>query len=34
MNNLMIDIETLGGATTHCETSGGTDYKALDDKDA
>ena len=29
-----IDNETLGGATTHCEISGVTDYKALDDKDA
>lgn len=29
-----IDNETLGGATTHCEVSGVTDYKALDDKDA
>ena len=28
-----IDNETLGGATTHCEISGVTDYKALDDKD-
>ncbi|RAV27852.1 acyl-CoA carboxylase subunit beta [Sinomicrobium soli] len=29
-----IDNETLGGATTHCEISGVTDYKARDDKDA
>lgn len=29
-----IDNETLGGATTHCEISGVTDYKAVDDKDA
>lgn len=29
-----IDNETLGGATTHCEVSGVTDYKAEDDKDA
>lgn len=29
-----IDNETLGGATTHCEISGVTDYKADDDKDA
>lgn len=29
-----IDNETLGGATTHCEISGVTDYKAQDDKDA
>jgi len=29
-----IDNETLGGAKTHCEISGVTDYKALDDKDA
>jgi len=29
-----IDNETLGGATTHSEISGITDYKALDDKDA
>jgi len=28
-----IDNETLGGATTHCEVSGVTDYKCLDDKD-
>jgi acetyl-CoA carboxylase carboxyltransferase component len=28
-----IDNETLGGATTHCEISGVTDYKCLDDKD-
>jgi len=27
-----IDNETLGGATTHCEISGVTDYKAKDDK--
>jgi acetyl-CoA carboxylase carboxyltransferase component len=26
-----IDNETLGGATTHCEVSGVTDYKAKDD---
>ncbi|MBE7639934.1 acyl-CoA carboxylase subunit beta [Salegentibacter sp. BLCTC] len=29
-----IDNETLGGATTHSEISGVTDYKATDDKDA
>ncbi|MRX64609.1 acyl-CoA carboxylase subunit beta [Maribacter luteus] len=29
-----IDNESLGGATTHSEISGVTDYKALDDKDA
>jgi len=29
-----IDNETLGGATTHSEVSGVTDYKAEDDKDA
>lgn len=29
-----IDNETLGGATTHCEISGVTDYKATDDFDA
>ena len=29
-----VDNETLGGATTHCEISGVTDYKAIDDKDA
>lgn len=29
-----VDNETLGGATTHCQISGVTDYKALDDKDA
>jgi 3-methylcrotonyl-CoA carboxylase beta subunit len=28
-----IDNETLGGATTHCEVSGVTDYKCVDDKD-
>jgi acetyl-CoA carboxylase carboxyltransferase component len=28
-----IDNETLGGATTHCEISGVTDYKAKDDRD-
>ncbi|MDC0957919.1 carboxyl transferase domain-containing protein [Flavobacteriaceae bacterium] len=28
-----IDNETLGGATTHCEISGVTDYKAENDKD-
>jgi 3-methylcrotonyl-CoA carboxylase beta subunit len=28
-----IDNETLGGATTHCEISGVTDYKCADDKD-
>ncbi|MBD78323.1 MAG: methylcrotonoyl-CoA carboxylase [Crocinitomicaceae bacterium] len=28
-----IDNESLGGATTHCEISGVTDYKAKDDKD-
>ncbi|NND94149.1 MAG: acyl-CoA carboxylase subunit beta [Flavobacteriales bacterium] len=29
-----IDNETLGGASTHCEISGVTDYKAEDDKEA
>lgn len=29
-----IDNESLGGATTHCEISGVTDYKAKNDKDA
>ncbi|MAW20819.1 MAG: methylcrotonoyl-CoA carboxylase [Flavobacteriales bacterium] len=29
-----IDNETLGGASTHCEISGVTDYKAENDKDA
>lgn len=29
-----IDNETLGGATTHCEISGVTDYKAKDDAHA
>jgi acetyl-CoA carboxylase carboxyltransferase component len=29
-----IDNETLGGATTHCEISGVTDYKAKDDQAA
>ena len=29
-----IDNETLGGATTHCEISGVTDYKAKNDSDA
>src|SRR4029079_601686 len=29
-----IDNETLGGATTHCEVSGVTDYKCKDDQDA
>ena len=29
-----IDNETLGGATTHCEISGVTDFKAKDDKHA
>jgi len=29
-----IDNETLGGAITHCEISGVTDYKAKDDTDA
>lgn len=29
-----IDNETLGGATTHCEISGVTDYKAENDQDA
>jgi 3-methylcrotonyl-CoA carboxylase beta subunit len=28
-----IDNETLGGATTHCEISGVTDHKCVDDKD-
>ena len=27
-------MKLLGGATTHCEISGVTDYKAKDDKDA
>ena len=30
----VIDNETLGGATTHCEISGVTDYKAENDEDA
>ena len=29
-----IDNETLGGASTHCEISGVTDYKSKNDKDA
>jgi len=29
-----VDNETLGGATTHCEISGVTDYKCKDDADA
>lgn len=29
----VVDNETLGGATTHCEISGVTDYKSKDDKD-
>ncbi|MFK8288154.1 acyl-CoA carboxylase subunit beta [Capnocytophaga canimorsus] len=29
-----IDNESLGGATTHCEISGVTDFKAKDEKDA
>ncbi len=29
-----IDNETLGGATTHCEISGVTDYKCENDRDA
>lgn len=29
-----IDNESLGGATTHCEISGVTDYKAKNDQDA
>jgi acetyl-CoA carboxylase carboxyltransferase component len=29
-----IENESLGGATTHCEVSGVTDYKAENDKDA
>ncbi|MBN3662289.1 MAG: acyl-CoA carboxylase subunit beta, partial [Ornithobacterium rhinotracheale] len=29
-----VDIETLGGATTQCEISGVTDFKAKDDKEA
>ena len=33
-NGENIDNETLGGATTHCEVSGVTDYKAKNDKDA
>ncbi|MDG2165020.1 MAG: carboxyl transferase domain-containing protein, partial [Flavobacteriales bacterium] len=28
-----VDNESLGGATTHCEISGVTDFKAKDDKD-
>lgn len=28
-----VDNETLGGATTHCEISGVTDYKCTDDQD-
>ena len=28
-----VDNETLGGATTHCEISGVTDYKSKNDKD-
>src|SRR5690606_29442267 len=28
-----IDNETLGGATTHCEISGVTDYKCKDDRE-
>ena len=28
-----VDNETLGGATTHCEISGVTDYKCKDDKE-
>ena len=28
-----VDNETLGGATTHCEISGVTDYKCKDDED-
>lgn len=30
----VVDNETLGGASTHCEISGVTDYKAKDDKAA
>ena len=30
----IIENEELGGAKTHCEISGITDYKAMDDKDA
>ena len=33
MEKLLI-MKLLGGATTHCEISGVTDYKAKDDKDA
>ena len=29
-----IDNESLGGASTHCEISGVTDYKAKNDEDA
>ena len=29
-----IDNETLGGADTHCDLSGVTDYKCEDDKEA
>lgn len=29
-----VDNETLGGASTHCEISGVTDYKCKDDQDA
>ena len=32
--NLDIDNETLGGATTHCEISGVTDYKCKNDENA
>ena len=30
----VVENEELGGAKTHCEISGITDYKATDDKDA
>lgn len=30
----VVDNETLGGASTHCEISGVTDYKSKNDKDA
>ena len=29
----VVDNETLGGATTHCEISGVTDYKCKDDEE-
>ena len=33
MEKILI-MKHLGGATTHCEICGVTDYKAIDDKDA